>query len=337
MFIKKAKKKVLLIAEACDNHFGDIDLAKKFVILAKKSGADAIKFQHHIPDEEMLPMVPKSSNFKISLYKFLKKYALKISHHELLMNFCRKQKIKYLCTPFSLKAAMELNEMGLDTFKIGSGEFTDLPFIKKILNFNKPIILSTGMSKIGDIKFMNKFINKWRRNNSIAVMNCTSEYPPNFEDLNLGFIPKLKKICNKFTVGHSDHTNNIFTSLSAVTLGARIIEKHVFINYKSIGPDREVSISFDQLKELAQGIRIIEKCLDDKKRIYQKERQIEKWAKRSIVSTQDLFPGNKLSEKNIWSKRPGTGISSRLYFKYLGKIVKKKIDKNKLIKNSDLI
>ena len=185
-------KKVIIIAEACDNHFGDVKNAKKMVILAKKAGADVIKFQHHLADEEMLKNVPKSSNFKMSLYNFLKKYSLKLSDHLLLKNFCKKIGIEYLCTPFSYKAAEELNKIGVKWFKVGSGEFTDTPFIKKLLKFNKPTILSTGMSTIKEIEMINNIIKK-QKNKKIAFMNCTSEYPPVLEDLNLGFIQILKK------------------------------------------------------------------------------------------------------------------------------------------------
>lgn len=329
-------KKTLIIAEACDNHFGDLELAKKFVLKAKKSGADVIKFQHHLPEEEMLKIVPKSSNFKISLYEFLKKNALKIGDHEVLKKYCEDKNIAYLCTPFSFKAAAELNEINVDWFKVGSGEFTDLPFLKKILQFKKPVILSSGMSSVKDIKMVYNFVNKFKKND-VAIMNCTSEYPPLLKDINLGFIPKLQKICKNFIVGHSDHTNNIYTSLGAVCFGAKIIEKHVYINYKSYGPDKDVSITFDQLSVLTKGIRILEQSLGKNKKIYRKEKQIEKWAKRSLVSIKDIRKGDKLSEENLWSKRPGTGIPSRLFFKYLNKTAKKNIKKNTLIKKNQIL
>ena len=127
-------KRTLIIAEGCDNHFGKLDNAKKMVLMAQKSGADVIKFQHHLPDEEMLPDVYKSKNFKSSLYNFLKKYSLKIKDHYELKKYCKKNKIQYLCTPFSAKAALELNEIGVSCFKIGSGEFSDLPFIGVCVN-----------------------------------------------------------------------------------------------------------------------------------------------------------------------------------------------------------
>ena len=330
------KNKTIIIAEACDNHFGKLKTAKKFVDFAKSAGVDYIKFQHHLPDEEMLPDVPKSKNFDLSLYDFLKKYALNIHQHKQLISYAKKKKIKYLCTPFSYKAAKELDEIGVDMFKIGSGEFTDKPFIKKILAFNKPVIFSTGMSSISDIKMMVNFINSNRRNKNIAFLNCTSEYPPIYEDINLNFIPKLKKICKGYKIGHSDHTNDNYTSFGAVSLGAKIIEKHIIIKKNSFGPDRDVSINLNELKELVEGIRKLEKSLGSNKKIYDLEKPIEKWAKRSLVAIKDIKAGEKLSDKNIWSKRPGTGISSKFFFKIVGKVARKNIKNNTIIKKEYL-
>ena len=332
----KKNKKIYLIAEACDNHFGSLDNAKLMVRLAKKNGADIIKFQHHIPDEEMLPIVPKSKNFKLSLYKFLKKYALKLKDHEILKKYCKKNNITYLCTPFSYKAAKELNELGVSFFKVGSGEFTDLMFIEKLLKFNKPIIFSTGMSSVNEINFMYRYLKKNKfKNQQIAFMNCTSEYPPRINDINLKFILQMQKNYSDFIIGHSDHTNSIYTSLSAASLGARIIEKHVYLDDLNFGPDRDVSISFKQLNQLSNGLNIIEKALGRNKKIYPKEQKIRSWARRSLVSLRDLFPGEKITKKDFFSKRPGIGIPSKDYKKIIGKKVKKKINKNSLIRFTD--
>lgn len=330
-------KKTIIIAEACDNHFGSLENAFKMIDLAKNAGADIIKFQHHIPDEEMLRKVPKSSNFKISLYEFLKKYALKIEDHYKVKKYCEKKKIKYLCTPFSYKAAEEINKLGVDTFKIGSGEFLDIFFIEKLLKLKKNIIFSTGMSTQNEMHYMYNYINKLKfRNQKIAFMNCTSEYPPKLEDINLNYIPKMIKKFNKFTIGHSDHTDNIYTSISAVTLGAKIIEKHVFLDGKNYGPDRDVSISFNKLKELVKAIRCIEKSSGSVKKINRDEKIIRSWAHRSVVSQIDLYPGDKITYKDITTKRPGIGIASKDYKKILGKTVKKFIKKNNLILKKNL-
>ena len=218
----KKLKKTIIIAEACENHFGDIDNAKKMITLSKNSGADYVKFQHHLPDEEMLKKVPKSKNFNISLYNFLKKNSLNIDEHETLKKYSKKIGIKYLCTPFCLKAAYELDEIGVDMFKIGSGEFTDIPFIHGVLKLKKPVIFSTGMTNPQEMRKIYKFIKK-NSYNEFAFLNCTSEYPPEYEDLNLYYITKMISNFKDIIIGHSDHTNDIYSSLAAVTLGAKII------------------------------------------------------------------------------------------------------------------
>jgi len=329
------QKKVIIIAEACDNHFGSLKNAKQMVYKAKQANADVIKFQHHLPDEEMLKSVPKSSNFKMSLYDFLKKYSLKLSDHLELKKYCKKIGIEYLCTPFSYKAAQELNRIGVKWYKIGSGEFTDTPFIKKILKFRKPVIFSTGMSTIKEIDMIHNIVSK-QGNKNIAFMNCTSEYPPIHKDLNLGFIQEMIKKYPNITIGHSDHTNDILSSIGAVTLGAKIIEKHVNLDGKNYGPDRNVSISFKKFSEMVRSIRIIEQSLGKDKKIYKKEKQIRKWATRSIVSLRDINKNEKITAKDIWSKRPGTGIPSRYMDKIIGKKAKKFIKKNTLIKKSQI-
>ena len=328
-------KKVIIIAEACENHFGKIEYAKKMIVEAKKAGADYIKFQHHIPDEEMLKDVPKSKNFKTTLYNFLKKNSLKIDQHEILKKYCKKKGIKYLCTPFCLKAAEELNEINVDMFKIGSGEFTDIPFINELLKFKKPVIFSTGMSTPKEIEKMYKFIKK-KAKNKFAFLNCTSEYPPNYNDLNLYYINNLQKKYKNIIIGHSDHTNDIYSSIAAVTLGAKIIEKHVYLENINNGPDRNVSITFTKLKEMIKAIRLLENSFGSKKKIYNRELEIVKWARRSIVSTKKIYKGEKLNRNNIFSKRPSLGIPSYKYFKILGKRVNKNIKENTLLLEKDL-
>lgn len=337
MNLKKFLKsrKTIIIAEACDNHFGSLDNAKKMVINAKKSGADVIKFQHHIPDEEMLPIVPKSKNFKLSLYDFLKKYSLKLKDHYELLKFSKKYKIKYLCTPFSLKAAQELNEMGAEWYKIGSGEFTDLPFIREVLKFKKPVIFSTGMSTINEIDNVYKFILS-NKKNDFALMNCTSEYPPKLQDINLGFLNIMKKRYKSAIIGHSDHTNTVSTSLASSVLGAKIIEKHVYLDGKNFGPDRDVSINFKQLAFLVKSLNQIKISLGSHKKIYKKEIKIRQWARRSLFATKAIKKGEMLTKKNIWSIRPGTGIPSEHFDKLIGKKIMKSIKKGKLLEKKHI-
>ena len=327
-------KKCQIVAEGCDNHFGKLSNAKKMVNLAKKANCDVIKFQHHLPDEEMLRKVPKSKNFDISLYDFLKKYALKIDDHKKLLKYCNEKKIKYLCTPFSFKAAEELNDIGVKWFKMGSGEFLDTPFIEKIIKFNKPLIFSTGMSSIKEIDFIYNFLIK-KNFFKFSFMNCTSEYPPVLKDINLGFIKKMIIKYPKATIGHSDHTNNIYTSIGAVANGAKIIEKHIYLDGLNNGPDKDVSISFKQMTTLVEAIRDLEEASGSLKKINPKEKIIRKWAHRSIVSINDIKKGDKLNYDNIWSKRPGIGIPSYKMKNVIGRFAKKDIKKDSLINKKD--
>lgn len=323
-----------IIAEGCDNHMGNLETAKEMALRAKLAGCDAIKFQHHIPDEEMLPDVPMSENFNIPLYAFLKKYALKLEDHYSLKKYCDEINITYLCTPFSLKAALELNEIGIEAFKIGSGEMTDLPTLERIAKLGKPMIISTGMSTFEEIdRTYNTLL---RYNIPLAFTNCVSEYPPKYEDMNLRVIPKMIERYKTAIIGHSDHTPDLYTSFSAITLGAKIIEKHVIINKLTPGPDQSVSIDFAQMKELVEGIRKIELANKGIKKVHRSEEIIRKWAFRSIISLCEIKKGQVITEDMVWSKRPGTGIPSYRMNEVIGKTAIKNIEKNVLISWDDL-
>ena len=242
------KNKICLIEEACDNHFGSLELAKKMIIQSKKAGADVIKFQHHLPDEEMLPQVPRSSNFKMPLYVFLKKYALKLRDHEVLKNFCEKQKIVYLCTPFSLKAVELLEKQHVKLYKIASLENTDVKLIDTIAKTRKPIIISTGASNFKEIKEALKIINRYH--NKVIILHCVSQYPTPLNEANLSRIKLLKKKFKNNLIGLSDHTNSIDTSLASVPLGIVAIEKHFKDTKKNKSPDSTFSILPKELEIL---------------------------------------------------------------------------------------
>lgn len=327
--------KVYIIAEACDNHMGNLDVAKEMCLRAKLAGADCIKFQHHLPDEEMLRDVPKSSNMEIPLYDFLKLHALSLDDHKILMNYCKEIGIQYLCTPFSLKAAQELNDLGVDAFKIGSGEMTDIPTIREIAKFKKPMIISTGMCTFSEIERTYKVL--CESDIDFAFTNCVSEYPPKYEDLNLNVISLMKEKFPNAIIGHSDHTPDIFTCFSAVTLGAKIIEKHVILDKMVSGPDQSVSIDFNELYYLVNGIRKIECSLGSIKKVNENEKEIREWAFRSIVTTRKIKKGETISKEMIWSKRPGTGIPSFKMDEIIGKIALNDIDENVLLKYDDFM
>ncbi len=324
-----------VIAEGCDNHMGDLDVAKEMALQAKLAGADCIKFQHHLPDEEMLPDVPMSSNFDIPLYEFLKLHALKLEQHVELKKYCDQIGITYLCTPFSYKAAWELNDAGiLYAIKIGSGEMTDIPSLLKMTEFGKPMIISTGMCTLDEIDRTYEALKATGR--PLAFTNCLSEYPPVYEDVNLGVIPIMGGRYPDVVIGHSDHTPDLFTSFAAVAFGAKIIEKHVILDKRTPGPDQSVSIDFSELHELVDGVRKVYLAGGNEKKVHTKEETIRQWAFRSIVSIKDIHPGDIIAEEMVWSKRPGTGIPSYKMPEIIGRKAVRKIKKNTLISYEDL-
>lgn len=323
-----------IIAEACDNHMGSLDAAKEMCRQAKLAGCDCIKFQHHLPDEEMLPDVPMTSNFDIPLYEFLKRYALTLDQHKELMDFCDEIGIQYLCTPFSLKAAQELNELGVAAFKIGSGEMDDIPMLKAIAKMGKPMIVSTGMATMDEIKRTYDVLAD--EGIEFALMNCLSEYPPCYEDVNLGVIEQMQSEFPKAVIGHSDHTPDLYTSFAAVAKGAKIIEKHVILDKRTPGPDQSVSIDFFELRQLVDGIRKVEAALGSEKKVHSSEKGIREWAHRSVVSLVDIPVGATITQEMIWSKRPGTGIPSYRMDEVIGKVAKREIKANTLVAWEDL-
>lgn len=318
-----------IIAEGCDNHLGNMDTAKEMVRQAKACGADAIKFQHHLPDEEMLREgVPMSANFNMPLYDFLKLYALKLEDHYELLRYCRELGIIYLCTPFSRKAAEEINEMGVEAFKIGSGELTDLPTLKVIASFGKPVILSSGMAVIEEI---DETINTLRPiNDQLMLMNCTSEYPARHEDVNLGLIPFLRDRYD-LNIGHSDHTPDIYTCIGAVAMGAKLLEKHIILDRRQPGPDQSVSIEPYELYQMVLAARRVEVALGSAKKVHDLEKPIRTWAHRSVVSLRPIPAGTVITQAMVWTKRPGTGIPAKHLDEIVGRVARVDIPVDHLI------
>ena len=318
-----------VIVEACDNHLGNLETAKAMAREAKACGADAVKYQHHLPDEEMLREgVPMSANFNMPLYDFLKKYALTLEQHYELFDYCKKIGILYLCTPFSRKAAEEIHKMGVQAFKIGSGELTDLPTLKVIASFGKPMILSTGMAELSEI---DETIQTLRPiNERLMLMNCVSEYPAKHAHVNLGVIRELEKRYD-LVIGHSDHTPDIYTCIGAVAMGAKLIEKHFILDKSQPGPDQSVSINPAEFTELVRGIRYVESALGSTKTIHDLEKPIRAWAHRSVVSLKPIAKGATITPEMVWTKRPGTGIPAKFLEKVIGRTALVDIPKDHLI------
>lgn len=321
---------VFVIAEACDNHLGNMDVAREMARQSKLAGADAVKYQHHLPDEEMLKDIPMSSNFEEPLYEFLQKYALKLSQHAELKRYCESIGIVYMCTPFSAKAAEELKTIGLDVFKIGSGEMTDHTSLARIARIGNPMILSTGMSTLTEIEETYHFMKA--QNVPFAFTNCVSEYPPRYEDVNLGVIRVMREKFPDIVIGHSDHTPDLYTCFAAVAMGARIIEKHIILDKRQPGPDQSVSIDMCDLKCLVDGIRKVDVALGSERKVHALEKQIREWAFRSVVAVKPIARGQIITQDMLWTKRPGTGIPSKELPKLLGKRTLSDIPENTLVR-----
>lgn len=322
---------VYVVAEAADTHMGSLASAMEIASAVKATGADAVKFQHHIVDEEMLRDVPRSSNMAEPLDVFLDRVALTIAEHETLAHHCHRIGITYLCTPFSWTAAEELarSTINLPAYKIGSGELTDLPYLQKVARLGKPMIVSTGMSDWAEVDLTYRTLTD--AGVALCLTHCTSEYPPVYADINLAVIPLLKERYPRAVVGHSDHTRTIYTALGAVALGARLIEKHVTPDPDMPGPDQEVSLSFAEFSDLVEGIRAVEAAMGAEKMVHPREAEIRAWATRSLVTTRAFRAGEAVTTDGLWSKRPGTGIPSSRLEEVVGKRLRRDVPANHLL------
>ena len=328
--------KPYIIAEACINHEGDINHAKKMILEAKKAEVNCVKFQIHNLENEMLRETPQSDNFKETLWEALERTNFDIEKQKILKKECEKHNIDYLCTPFSKIGADQLEEIGVEVYKVGSGELTNLPLIEHIAKKKIPMIVSTGMSTLEEISETVELIKQI--GTPLVLTHCTSVYPCPYRLSNLKVIPKLNKLFN-IPIGLSDHTNTIYTSFGAVAHGACIIEKHFTLNKNAEGPDHASSIEPKELKILVEGTNAIFEANGDEKKIFDEEKQILAWARESVVSEKDIKIGDKFSLDNIWVKRPGPklgDIPAKDLKKIIGKTAKNNIKKDSQIKWEDI-
>lgn len=322
---------VYVIAEAGINHEGDIETAKKLIRIAKDAGADAIKFQTHLPEKEML----NDLNIKIgdiTLFELLKKVELTKDNHIKLKEYATRKGIEFLSTPFCKEAVDLLEEIDIPAYKVGSGEMTNFPLLEYIAKKKKPMIISTGMNTYEEIDETIVFLKKFK--SEIILLHCTSDYPTKYEDVNLRVIKKLQE---KFEIpiGLSDHSIGIYTALASVPLGACVIEKHFTSDKNLLGPDHKISLNPTELKKLVEGIRIVEKAMGSIKELTDNEIAIRKIAHESIVSLMDIPKETIIKRNMIGMKRPGTGIPSKDFDRLIGLKTIRNIKANTIIKWSD--
>ena len=331
-------KPPLIIAELGINHNGSLKKAKFLVDKAFRAGAEIVKHQTHIPEDEMSEeakhIIP--SHTKKNIYSIIEKCALSEKDEFELMRYTKKKGLIFISTPFSRKAVDRLVKFKVPAFKIGSGECNNYPLVDYIAKQKKPIILSTGMNTIKSIKPAVIIIRKYKI--PYVLLHCTNIYPTPSNLIRLGAIKTLKKNFPDALVGLSDHSESIFTCLGAIALGANVIEKHFTDSKKSKGPDISASMDPNELKTLIKGSKEIFYAKGDVKKAIKDEKSTLKFAFASLASTEEIPKGHKITKKNCFPKRPGIGdFLAKDYKKILGKKTKKKIKKNTLIKKSHLI
>ncbi|OON98153.1 MAG: N-acetylneuraminate synthase [Epulopiscium sp. Nele67-Bin005] len=328
--------KTFIIAEVGVNHNGNIELAKKLIDVATEAGADAVKFQTFKTEKLVSATAQKAeyqkqtTDIDESQFDMIKKLELDLETHHALIDYCAKKKIMFLSSPFDLESVVLLDELGLQIFKIPSGEITNLPYLEQIAKTNKELILSTGMCNLGEIEQALNVLRKYN-SNKITILHCNTEYPTPMEDVNLRAMLTIKEAF-KCEVGYSDHTLGVEVAISAVALGAVMIEKHITLDKTMEGPDHRASLEPAELKSMVLAIRNIEKALGTGiKQPSKSETKNIEIARKSIVASKFIQEGEKFTEENLTAKRPATGISPMSWYDIIGKVATKNYEEDEII------
>lgn len=328
--------KVFIIAEAGVNHNGNLELAKKLIDVAAESGADAVKFQTFISEKCISKWADKASYQKSTTGEtegqlaMVKKLELSFAEFVELKEYCKAKNIIFMSTPFDLESADFLNEIKVEIFKIPSGEITNYPLIKKIGQFRKSVIMSTGMCNLEEIREAIEILREQGTKN-ISLLHCNTQYPTPMEDVNLKAMLRLRDEFN-LPIGYSDHSKGIEVPIAAVALGATIIEKHFTLSKEMEGPDHRASLEPDELKKMVESIRNIEKALGVREKLVtNSEKENLQIVRKSIVAAVPIKKGDIFTEENITVKRPGTGLSPMRWNEVLGKSANKNYEADEII------
>ena len=326
-----------IIAEAGVNHNGDVGLAKKLIDAAREAGADAVKFQTFITEEVVTPGAQKAEYQKEttgadeSQFDMLKRLELTENNFAELSNYARNKGLIFLATPFDERSVDLLDELDVPAFKIASGEITNVPLLRHIARKKKPVILSTGMATLDEIGESLEIIRQ-EKLTEIILLHCVSCYPAQIADMNLRAIQTLK-LTFGLPVGLSDHTQSaVAVPVAALVSGACVIEKHFTLDKKLPGPDHRASLEPEELRQMMQAIRDIEKALGDGlKKPTPEEKENRKVARRSIVAKVDIPRGTVIKEDMLDVKRPGDGIEPKYLATVIGRRVRKNIGSGEMV------
>jgi N,N'-diacetyllegionaminate synthase len=329
---------VFIIAEAGVNHNGSIDLAKKLIDVASSAGVDAVKFQT-FKAENLATKNAEKANYqknttdqKENQFSMLKKLELSKEMHLELINYSKNKNIKFLSSPFDHDSIELLKDLGLEVFKIPSGEITNLLYLRHIGKLNKKIILSTGMSNMDEVKnALDILVNSGTKKNNITILHANTEYPTPMEDVNLRAMVTIGEELN-VGFGYSDHTLGIEVDIAAVAMGASCIEKHFTLDCNMEGPDHKASLEPDQLREMVKAIRNIELALGNGiKKPSKSELPNIQIVRKSIIAKTKIKKGDVLKENNLAVKRPGGGISPMKWDDVVGTKATKDYKEDELI------
>jgi len=318
---------VYIIAEAGVNHNGDINMALELIDMAAKTGADAIKFQTFIP-ENVISQHAKKADYQLnytdkqeSQLDMVKKLYLSEPDFVKLKKRCIEKNIEFISSPFDMDSIDILTNIGVSKIKIPSGEITNLPYLRKIGKLNIPLIISTGMADVEEIdECLSVLLSSGTHKNNLSLLHCNTEYPTPPKDANLKAIVTLKERF-KLNTGYSDHTQGIHFPVAAVAMGAQIIEKHFTLDRTLEGPDHIASIEVDDLADMVKSIREIEIGLGSGIKVPSaSETKNIPIARKSIVAKVAIKEGELFTEKNLTTKRPGSGISPMNWDDYIGKV-----------------
>lgn len=315
----------LIIAEAGVNYNGDLELAKEMIYVAKKCGADIIKFQTAKAEALISRYAPKADYQKEttgvagSQLDMCRKILLPYEDFVELTEICKQVGIRFLSTPFEMESIDFLHKLGMKTWKIPSGEITNLPYLEKIGGYGQRIILSTGMSTLSEVeKAIKVLLSKGTRKENITLLHCTTEYPAPYSEVNLKAMLTLRDYFG-MKVGYSDHTPGVIVPIAATSLGASVIEKHFTLDKNMEGPDHKASLNPKELKEMVISIRRVETALGNGEKIPQpSEVKNIAVARKSIIAKHEIKKGELLTEENLTTKRPGNGISPMKWYEVLG-------------------
>lgn len=332
------KNKVLIIAEAGVNHNGDLKIAKELVEVAAKAGADYIKFQTFKADCQVTLDAKKAPYQESDIvsgetqHEMLRRLELSQEMHRELIVHCFKCKIGFLSTAFDVESIDLLLGLGQAFLKVPSGEITNKPYLRYLGGLRKPIILSTGMATLDEVRAAIEVLEAEGANRQdLTLLHCTTEYPTPMDDVNLEAMVTMQKIF-KVRVGYSDHTMGIEIPVAAVALGASVIEKHFTLDRQMEGPDHKASLEPNELKNMVTAIRNIELAMGDGiKRPAPGEIQNQIAARKSIVASKKIMAGEKFNPENIVTKRPGSGISPMMWDDVLGRLAPRDFQVNELI------